>query len=280
MQPFEMVTDSSAAVEKIQERANLVSQSVLPRAIVHTSTQKEIFGRVESSPSRLSVYTCALNGHVRAQRALSLFKLSMSTSEGLLICITYRRPETPTPLHVWLKLEGLCVQVPIAEQQRTITTELQPNETNTLTGISLQVEGYFGTISTSPLLVAEIMSICVRRSSKAARNYTISDATLVQIDETGSVLSWKFNNEAWNASPEDDGLPYSDLTGPFSFFMIEIDGRQVGRAYAMEYVLRGIGDELDVRITGIGFDGEVICVYTGSLQKRQRQGSAESWQLV
>ena len=280
MQAFEMVTGSSAAPEKTQERANLASQSVLPRATVHTSTQKEIFGRVESSPSRLSVYICALNGYVRAQRTLSLFKLSIPASKGLLICITYRRPEKPTPLYVWLELEGLGVRIPIAKQQGTITTELQTNETDTLTGISLQVEAHFGTITTSPLLVAEIMSICVRRSRKATRNYTISDAIFVEIDESDSVLSWKFNNEAWNAIPEDVGLPYSDLTGPFSFFLIEIDARQAGRAYAMEYVLRGIGDESDVRITGIGFDGEVICVYTGSLRKRQRQGSAESWQLV
>jgi len=181
---------------------------------------------------------------------------------------------------VWLHLEGLGVQIPIVEQQRTITTELQANETDTLTGISLRVEGYSETISTSSLLVAEIMSICVCRSSKAARNYTISDATLVDIDETASCLSWKFNDEARDASPGYDGLPYSDLTGPFSFFMIEINGRQVGRAYAVEYVLRGVDEDSDVRIIGVGFDGDVICVYTGTLRKRQRQDSAESWQLV
>ena len=84
-----------------------------------------------------------------------------------------------------------------------------------------------------------------------------------------------------DAGPEDDdGLPYSSLTGPFSFFIIEINRRQVGRAYAMEYVLRGVGDESNIRITGMGFDGEVVCVYTGNLRKRQRKGSAESWQLV
>ncbi|KEQ76651.1 hypothetical protein M436DRAFT_60474 [Aureobasidium namibiae CBS 147.97] len=32
--------------------------------------------------------------------------------------------------------------------------------------------------------------------------------------------------------------------------MIEIDGRQVGRVYAVEYMLRGVGEDSDVRIVG------------------------------
>lgn len=281
MQAFEAVSGSGVVAEDIQLRANLTSQLVLPQPSVHTSTQKDVFIEVESCPSRLSLYTCALGENAYVHRILSLFKLSMPASEGLLINMKYRRPETPMLLRVWLHLEGLGVQIPIVEQQETITTELRANEAETLTGILLRVEGHVGATSTSTLLVAGIMSICVRRKSKAARDYTISDATLMELDETSSCLSWRFNNEEWNASLGDnDGLPYSNLTGPFSFFIIEIDGRHVGRAYAMEYVLRGVGDESNVRITGMGFDGEVICVYTGSLRKRQRQGSAESWQLV
>jgi hypothetical protein len=280
MQAFEAVPGSDAVAEKTQVRANLTSQSVLPQPSVHTSTQMDVFIEAESCPSRLSLYICASDEIAYVHRILSLFKLSMPASEGLLIGMKYRKLETHSLLRVWLHLEGLGVHIPFAEQQETITTELRANETDLLTGISLRVEGYIGTTSTSTLLVADIMSICVRRRSKAARDYTISDAGLVELDETSSLLSWRFNNEVWNASLGDDGLPYSDITGPFSFFMIEIDGRQVGRAYAMEYVLRGVRDESNVRITGMGFDGEVICVYTGSLWKRQRQGSAESWQLV
>ena len=279
-QAFEEVNGSDAVVEKTQVRATIISHSVLPQPSAHTSTQRDIFSRVESCPSRLSIYICALNENVHEHRILSLFKLSMPKSEGLLLNIKYRRPETPSSVYVCLLLEGLGVQIPLVEQQETITKELQANEADTLTGISLQVEGHFETTSTSPLLIAEIMSICVRRSSKAARDYTISDATLVEIDETASCLSWKLNDEAWNTSSADDGLPYSDLTGPFSYFVIEIDGHHVGRAYAMEHVLRHVGEESDVRITGVGFDGEVLCVYTGSLRKRQRRGSVESWQLV
>lgn len=279
-QAFEAVNGSGAIADKMRVRAKLGSQSVLPRPSVLTSTQKDIFSQAESNPSRLSIYICAPDENVQERRTLKLFKLSMPRSGNLLLSITYRRPEGPTPLRVRLHLEGLGVQIRLKEQQETITKEFEANEADSLTGLTLRVEGYLETISTGPLLVAEIMSICVRRRSKATETYTILNATLVEIDETASCLSWKFNNESRNAGPGDDGLPYSDITGPFSFFMIEIDGQQVGRAYATEYVLRDIGDESDVRITGIGFDGVVICVYTGSLRKRQRQGSAESWELI
>jgi hypothetical protein len=278
-QAFEAVTGLRAVAENTQVRANLVCQSVLPRPTTYGSTPREIFCQVESRPSRLSLYMCALGENVYTHSILDLFKLNMPASQ-VLISVKYRRPKAPASLRVWLHLEGLDVQIPLAEQQNTITTEIQVNEADTLTGISLRVEGHVGTISTNTLLVAEIMSICVRRRSTVAKNYTISDAALVELDETTSCLSWKFNNQARNASSEDDGLPFSGLTGPFSFFMIEINGQQLGRAYALEYVLRDIDDKSDIRISGTGFDGEIICVYTGKLQKQQRQGSTESWQLV
>jgi hypothetical protein len=279
-QAFEAVTGPQAVAESTQVRANLASQSVLPRQSTYSSTQKEIFGQVESRPSRLSLYICALGENLYAHKILDLFKLNMPVSQGLLISVKYRKPKTPASLLVWLHLEGLDVQIPLAEQQNKITTEIQANEADTLTGISLRVKGYVGTISTNTLLVAEIMSICVRRRSTVVKNYTISDAALVELDEATSCLSWKFNNEARDTNPGDGGLPFSGLTGPLSFFMIEINGQQLGRAYALEYVLRDVDDESDVRITGMGFDGEVICVCTSILRKQQRRGSTESWQLV
>lgn len=277
---FEEFTGPRAVAEETQVRADLISQSVLPRSNLYSSTQNVVFSQVESCPSRLSLYIHSPDEVVNTQRILGLFRLSMPASEGLLISVKYRKAEVPSALCVWLHLEGLDIQIPLAEQQKTVTTEIRANEADTLTGISLQVEGHVETTSTSALLVAEIMSICVHQRCKRVRNYTISDATLVELDENTSCLSWKFSNETSNTGPTDDGLPFSSLSGPFSFFTIEINAQHVGRAYALEYLLRDVGDESDIRITGMGFDGEVICVYTGRVRKQQRRGSAESWQLV
>ncbi|KAI4725921.1 hypothetical protein E4T49_06353 [Aureobasidium sp. EXF-10728] len=278
-QAFEAASSSDLAADKSKVRASLASQSILPQPSIHAKAQKDIYSQTESCPSRLSLYIRASGETASAQRTLRLFKLSMPASGGLLITVQYRKPKTPTSLLVWLHLEGLNAAIPLIEQHGTIAEELQGNEPGMyLTGLSLRVEGHIKTITDT--LLVDIMSICVRRRSKAGRKYTIYEATLAEIDETMSCLSWKFNNKVRNASPEDDGLPYSDVTGPFSFFVIEVDGQEVGRAYALEYLLRGVGDESGVRITGMGFDGEVLCVYTSSLRKRQRQGSTESWQLV
>lgn len=279
-QVFEAVTGSQTVGEKTQVRASLVSRSVLPRPSMHSSTQKDIFSQVESCPSRLSMFIHAQDEVVNTYKILSLFKLSIPVSEGLLISVRYRNLETPSSLRVELHLEGTGVHVPLVAQQEGITTEIVANATDTLIGISMQFEGHVGTISTGPLLVAEIMSICVRQRSKTVRDYTITDAILVELDETTACLSWKYNNETSKASPEDNGLPSSNLTGPFSFFMIEINAQQVGRAYALDYILRDVADESDICITGTGFDGEVICIYTGKLRKQQRRRSTESWQLI
>jgi len=37
---------------------------------------------------------------------------------------------------------------------------------------------------------------------------------------------------------QEGGLPYSETTGPFSHFLVSVDGRCVGRAYACEFPLR------------------------------------------
>jgi len=72
MQAFEVVPGSAATTEKTQTRANLVSLSVSPQTSVHPSTQKGIVSRVESSPSRLSIYLRAGWGRTRAENPESL----------------------------------------------------------------------------------------------------------------------------------------------------------------------------------------------------------------
>jgi hypothetical protein len=61
-----------------------------------------------------------------------------------------------------------------------------------------------------------------------------------------------------------DGMPFSEITGLLSHFCIRIDGLNLGRAYALEYVLneklveRITGRDVDVVLTGVGFDGRTI----------------------
>lgn len=85
-------------------------------------------------------------------------------------------------------------------------------------------------------------------------------------------LVWDFHS---NSSTLRDGLPYSETTGPFSHFLVSVDGRFVGRAYACEYPLtrkdfdeldseshkEGHGEdevEVEVSVEGVLFGGEKV----------------------
>ncbi|KAH7117925.1 glycosyl hydrolase family 85 protein-like protein [Dendryphion nanum] len=68
--------------------------------------------------------------------------------------------------------------------------------------------------------------------------------------------------------------PHSGLTGPFSHFCINVGEVLLGKAYALEYVLRQSivesllsDDGTEVAITGIGFDGRVIATEKALLHR-------------
>lgn len=69
-----------------------------------------------------------------------------------------------------------------------------------------------------------------------------------------------------------DGMPYSNITGPFSYFTVYIDDLCLGRAYAAEHILpasladRLTGREASVKIKGVGFDGQELASATTILQ--------------
>lgn len=60
------------------------------------------------------------------------------------------------------------------------------------------------------------------------------------------------------------GMPYSNITGAFSYFVVEVDDLNLGRAHAAELILPAslvqelAGREVAVRVHGIGFDGQEL----------------------
>lgn len=60
------------------------------------------------------------------------------------------------------------------------------------------------------------------------------------------------------------GMPYSEITGAFSHFVVEVDDLSLGRAYAAEQIIPAslvevlTGREVAVRVHGIGFDGQEL----------------------
>lgn len=125
-------------------------------------------------------------------------------------------------------------------------------------------------IDETPLTLAKIRCIrIVPTDSVQAESHCSLDGIGIEKRGEGEEehwrLSWEYHEEN-GITPPPSGMPYSDSTGPFSYFWILVDGLKVGRVYAVECVLPnalvehslGQGQGIEVAITGYGFDGRVL----------------------
>ncbi|KAF2789593.1 glycoside hydrolase family 85 protein [Melanomma pulvis-pyrius CBS 109.77] len=115
--------------------------------------------------------------------------------------------------------------------------------------------------------VAEVMEICITPLSSASMCAYSIDGVRVESRGEGETshqrLCWNCNIGEQDV-PFHPGIPYSDVTGPFSYFVIHIDEIEVGRAYALEHILakslinclRSEGGK--VSIIGVGFNGTLL----------------------
>ena len=96
-----------------------------------------------------------------------------------------------------------------------------------------------------------------------SQNYAIFNIRKISRD----VREMKHTRLCWDhtsGSQSSQGMPYSAITGHFSYFAIYVDDLFVGRAYAPEHVLltsfvdHFAAREVPVQIKGIGFDGQEL----------------------
>jgi hypothetical protein len=76
-------------------------------------------------------------------------------------------------------------------------------------------------------------------------------------------LSWTYHDRRERGARV-PGMPYSEITGPFSYFVVNIDSMELGRVYALECIVpKSLAKELsgtdrEVGVTGFGFDGKKL----------------------
>lgn len=115
--------------------------------------------------------------------------------------------------------------------------------------------------------LVEIMEICISpQSTLQAPKSCILENIRIEHRSNGENkhvrLCW--NYELTKDFERIDGIPYSDITGPFSYFSIQFDGLRLGRSYASEYPLplniveRYREKEVEIQICGIGFNGQIL----------------------
>ncbi|KAJ4348038.1 uncharacterized protein N0V89_009410 [Didymosphaeria variabile] len=223
-------------------------------------------------------------------RDLALFQLDMPSDGSLqlkLACAYFpclsQAGIAPTVTSIYLKFtDGIkCIRLEdFAGFQRV--EEVIQVDCDSHSDVRLQELGVRITSAAFPESLAETrgrvleiyeISIVPRSCLPLEHSYSIHDVKIEKRDE-GAYTHWRLRWTYLDNGGEDNGsafatsgMPCSDITGPFSYFAIQIDGVELGRAYALEHVLpktfvEGFGGKaVTVVVAGVGFDGREIARY-------------------
>jgi hypothetical protein len=211
------------------------------------------------------------------QRWLPLYKLDMPANSSLrleIFCGGTSLPTSSATVSFYLKTtEGVhFVSVPASDgiQPGKITSDVRfRNPRTRLLELGVHLQGSFVTTigETIPLLkVLEIRIMPKSASQISQLSGSIEETRFEFRGEDGNKhirLCWSFKSVE-GADRKFEGIPYSETTGPFSHFVIRVDGLNIGRAYALEHPLslkliaRITGKELEVEVIGIAFGGREL----------------------
>ncbi|KAF2182736.1 glycoside hydrolase family 85 protein [Zopfia rhizophila CBS 207.26] len=266
--------------------SQLGSQSVLPHMSRPSVWNDDVENginilskRLEDLPERtqlvVEVESVMSSGHTLEQmyeRWIPLFKLDMLADESLQLKIRSRYPlRIPgASASYYLKFTTGRRLLPLREVDRIQTTQAAviPGPDNWQTGRLREIGVHLQApplIAEEPVRAVEIMDVCIIPRSAVEHKYvcSINDIRIENRRAENTEhwrLCWTYRVEEW-WDDKVPGTPYSEITGPFSHFLISVDGLSVGRAYALEYILCQslvnvlAGEGVEVTVTGVGFDG-------------------------
>lgn len=230
---------------------------------------------VSGSPSRLVATIHQSQEPVVAgpvSTLLHLFDLSITGGDDLELSASFRHPEkSACSLELVVQWSGGQEQsISLPENHRrvqTVTTRL-PAGGKAITGLFLRM-----TCEDDRLLpenrhdILELFSITIR-SSGSKESCEITNLRFEQRGEAERKhhrLVWDIGGFEDEQATKSSGMPLSAITGPCAYFIVEVNGVQAGRAYALEYVILETlerecteASAIDVQITAIGFDGRTL----------------------
>lgn len=217
--------------------------------------------------------TTTLQDREEPSLSITLFRFDMLADYSLHLTIKYRcllKDAVNASSSLYLKFTDHEQRLPLlnhkSEGIRTLETRLGTsssvgNRKACFEELSIDLQGLHGT-GTVPILEIYSISIVPDGHHTSLHQHHIHGIHAVHRGEGENKhvrLRWEY---AVNSKGNAKGVPYSELTGPFSHFVVRMSGIQVGRAYALEHIVsRQLAEALankdvEVEITGIGFDGE------------------------
>jgi hypothetical protein len=206
------------------------------------------------------------------ENCLRIFKLNITSTKPLRLRIVYDfLLDDPT---IWISAFYIQCSGGVGSRKffninrpgKNIIEAYHTSQVGSIDEIGFHLIGpQFGEIAARVIEITE-MCLCPTNSHSVA--YSIGN---IRIESRGEGET-RHKRLCWNISGEDEntdvdsGIPYSEVTGPFSYFTVQAGGFDLGKAYALEYVLSealverlGKEDDVKVKILGVGFDGREIC---------------------
>jgi len=179
----------------------------------------------------------SLVAHITYQRT----RVSRSTKTGLYLA--YHSPETEPPLSYTYHPTKYPSAYTDAITQAIPIPNL-PHRNHRLVELGTYIS-FPNTPNTEPpprplhLMTIQHISILPTPATRKPSDHRITDLRITTRGAdpyTQKRLVWHFHSSTGTTAQ--DGLPYSSTTGPFAYFVVSVDGRRVGRAYACEFALR------------------------------------------
>lgn len=273
--------DEKDIFEGYSKHAQLGTQSLLPRPIMQNFDGQAI--ELSYRPSSTANFAClaidATQKHLgedgTQEYLLPLYILDMPTDASLQLEMYIRStlPETSSDfVSLYLKTSKAVRLLSIAKagsfQWTTNDVNWQDPEER-IEELGVYTKGLPSTEvghRTQLLEIAEIR-IAPKTPGQPPRSCGIER---IRIEGRGkgenrhTRLCWDFEVVEKTEARAAVGVPCSDITGPFSYFSVRIDGARLGRIYGMEHVLnsrlvtRITGREVQVDVRGVSFDGRIL----------------------
>jgi hypothetical protein len=264
--------------------AQLSAQSILP---LHSPSadRSRLTHRLENTTQQSKLIIEAHNVPPAVTRWLPLYKLNMPADGSLRITITCRNLQVIVgTLGVYVKFSNHNDPqlFPLDDDYKGICTiEGRIGKSSHLDSraeeLGLHLDGFNGSKTIETILEVYSISIVPIGHNQLHDKQSIDNIRIEhrgEGDNSHMRLCWNYTA---GAKARTHGGPYSELTGPFSHFFVKIDGMQVGRAYALEYIVDGdlaetlTNKEIEVEIVGIGFDGGGLACQTTTLRIGYRE---------
>ncbi|KAI2485124.1 Glycoside hydrolase family 85 protein [Pyrenophora tritici-repentis] len=261
--------------------AQLGSQSILPRPITR-HFDNEAIGlsyRLSSNAITACLAIEATQKHLaddgNGELSLPLYTLDMPT-DAFLQVETYTRSLLPemSSVHVslYLKTSKTVCLLPVAKaaslQWMTNSLNYQDPEERIeelgvcVRGLPVAEVGY----------ITQLLEIAELRISPTSPEQPLQSYSIVQVkvecrgegETRHTRLCWNYETVEKAEGRATGGIPRSEITGPFSYYSVRVDGIELGKVYGMECILskrlvtRLTGREVQVDIRGISFEGRVL----------------------